>query len=273
MTAPRVDTPPRRRGSTHPDRISTDVKRGNPLGVCLWSRSGPSRPVGHSRGRANAPGGHDAPRSERCAASRGRVSPAQPGWTRKEVHGSTAYPTWKHGRDREHAVNAVLAGRCVGEAPQDPRDMVKVRLPESQSPLGVFLHPPVADALPAPRCAPVWRLDEGIFRDVGDGQRGYSRGCVGDLPRARTSMIVESGIAYGRRPLGHGGVRRESRLSNCAARHPSRPHLLSHQQYPTRKCGEVTNRVKPSDNVPTPSRPAPRPRGRRCTCQRQAERG
>src|SRR5664280_2672834 len=105
-------------------------------------------------GRVREPG-----RSEGCAASRGRVSPAQPGWTRKEVHGSTAYPTWKHGRDRSMPLTRCSSEDAWGEAPQDPHDMVKVTLPKFQSPLGVFLHPPVARLQPAPRCALIWRLD------------------------------------------------------------------------------------------------------------------
>jgi hypothetical protein len=135
-------------------------------------------------GRVQEPG-----RSEGCAASRGRVSPAQPGWTRKEVHGSTAYPTWKHGRDRSMPLTRCSSEDAWGEAPQDPHDMVKVTLPKFQSPLGVFLHPPVARLQPAPRCALIWRLDGSTFRDVGDGQRGYPRGCVGDLRRARTYPV------------------------------------------------------------------------------------
>src|SRR5664279_1426437 len=85
-------------------------------------------------GRVREPG-----RSEGCAASRGRVSPAQPGWTRKEVHGSTAYPTWKHGRDRSMPLTRCSSEDAWGEAPQDPRDMVKVTLPKRDHVLPVVL--------------------------------------------------------------------------------------------------------------------------------------
>lgn len=50
-------------------------------------------------------------RLERCAASRTMVSLAQPGRTRRNVLGSTAYPESKDKGGQQHAVRAVVNER------------------------------------------------------------------------------------------------------------------------------------------------------------------
>jgi hypothetical protein len=56
----------------------------------------------------------------------------------------------------------------------------------------------------------------------------------------------DTGLVYMRARY-YGATR--GRLKDCQAGGYRRPDLPFHRQYPTRKRGEVTNRVKPSDNV------------------------
>ena len=92
-----------------------------------------------------------------------------------------------------------------GAVPQDPRDMVKAGLPESQSPA---MEPHTRryhawDAVPsrARRAAFATRT----FRAMGDEERLHSRGCVGHLRRARhVQHHRNAGWPTGRESQGHG---------------------------------------------------------------------
>src|SRR2546422_7697526 len=70
-----------------------------------------------------------------CAAGRGAESLTQSRGVRRETPGSSTYLRAKAGGDKSMSEKRESLEGVYGAVPQDPRDMVKATLPESQSPV------------------------------------------------------------------------------------------------------------------------------------------
>ncbi len=91
-------------GSGPADMKLTGAHPLSPGGECSSTGARNEHEVTRAVLSANRAGGNIMEMRERnkgCVVPRGRV---KRGWTRKEVDGSTANPTWKHGRDRRMPV-------------------------------------------------------------------------------------------------------------------------------------------------------------------------
>ena len=73
--------------------------------------------------------------SKVCAAGRGAASLTQSRGVRRETPGSSTYLRAKAGGDKSMSEKRESLEGVYSAVPQDPRDMVKAGLPESQSPV------------------------------------------------------------------------------------------------------------------------------------------
>src|SRR6266704_7025768 len=113
---------------------------------------------------------------KRCAAGRGAASLTQSRGVRRETPGSSTYLRAKAGGDKSMSEKRESLEGVYGAVPQDPRDMVKATLPESQSPV-VEPHTHryhASDAVLSRACRSSFAVR--TLRVMDDVQRAHSRG-------------------------------------------------------------------------------------------------
>src|SRR6266568_4415439 len=113
---------------------------------------------------------------KRCAAGRGAASLTQSRGVRRETPGSSTYLRAKAGGDKSMSEKRESLEGVYGAVPQDPRDMVKATLPESQSPV-VEPHTHryhASDAVLSRACRSSFAVRS--LRVMDDVQRAHSRG-------------------------------------------------------------------------------------------------
>ncbi len=113
---------------------------------------------------------------ELCAAGRGAESLTQSRGVRRETPGSSTYLRAKAGGDKSMSEKRESLEGVYGAVPQDPRDMVKATLPESQSPV-VEPHTHryhASDAVLSRACRSSFAVR--TLRVMDDVQRAHSRG-------------------------------------------------------------------------------------------------
>ena len=111
-----------------------------------------------------------------CAAGRGAESLTQSRGVRRETPGSSTYLRAKAGGDKSMSEKRESLEGVYDAVPQDPRDMVKATLPESQSPV-VEPHTHryhASEAVPSRACCAAFAAR--TLRVMDDVQRAHSRG-------------------------------------------------------------------------------------------------
>src|SRR2546421_5113333 len=111
-----------------------------------------------------------------CAAGRGAESLTQSRGVRRETPGSSTYLRAKAGGDKSMSEKRESLEGVYDAVPQDPRDMVKATLPESQSPV-VEPHTHryhASDAVLSRACRSSFAVR--TLRVMDDVQRAHSRG-------------------------------------------------------------------------------------------------
>jgi hypothetical protein len=140
-----------------------------------------------------------------CAARRFVVSPAQPGGTRRNVLGSTAYLEAKARGDSSMPVKRWPPEASVGGAPQDPCDMAKAGLPAAQSPAGASDHPSERRLEPMPDHASARTRGRGNLRGT-DRRPARTVKEMSGRPTSRSIRTTKTnaGSPVGREPYGDG---------------------------------------------------------------------
>src|SRR5256885_11279125 len=106
-------------------------------------------------------------KSRECATSRTMVSLTQSGETERDVSGSTANLESKDRGDNSLLLTRWLVEDMCANASQDPHDMGKTGLFETQSPIGATWPPSLPCLKAMPRCALVEARGQGNLFIVG----------------------------------------------------------------------------------------------------------